>query len=432
LLAVQPACSLAPFPIEAVGLRILVPPMNLAKARTGPLHRLPALAGLRRRASAIVLFALILSGLPVSVSAQVLKPWVPPAADSLVGWATEAKVRFQSNTGDSIGGENFRAYDLVGRMGRRLLRSLGREGMAQASAIRAVLDSLGLETQTLVDPDLPYFALLLVRNPYRRTAKAVGFLYWYRDKDLRMQGAQFHGGFQPVMRVWWTGNKDAPYSWGVVDRNRGDDATVRLTLFRLEPQGLYWNLVQFDDTKIPFGASGSASWVDLNGDRRYELVAWVPAEPDSMFDECSTCPKRINELVFIERPEGFRLLDTRLVPSPYSTFTVFVRLLTENNRAQAAKLVKNPALVQRAVAAGWGSRRGWRTWLIEESEPGAAWPAWLMVRFKGPRGERRYRVDFEVNRGRWVIRDWAERQSPPAGVPPRSGARPAAPGATGR
>lgn len=388
--------------------------MNSTRPRIGASRQDSAPGSPRRRLACAAFFAILFAVLPRSGYAQAIKPWVPPAADSLLHWSAEAKTRFQSNTGDSIGGENFHAYDLVGRMGRRLMRSLGRENMRQASAIKTVLDSLGLDTDVQVDPDLPYFALLMVRNPYRRTAKGVGFLYWYRENDLRMQGAQFQGGWKPQMRVWWTGNQDAPYSWGVLDRSRANDATLRLTLFRLHPKGLFWNLVQFEDTGIRLGESSSATWVDMNGDQRFEFALWAPAEHDSMFDECPDCPKRINELTFVERPEGFRLLDTRLVPTPYSTFTAFVHLLIENNRAQAARLVKDPAMVTRAVAAGWAARREWRTWVVEDAEPASPWPSWLMVRFRGPHGDHRYRVDFEMNRGRWVIREWAERQLRPS------------------
>src|SRR5262245_16370749 len=203
--------------------------MNSERPRIGAPRREPAPGSSRRLVSLAASLLFILGFLPAAAFAQNIKPWVPPASDSLLRWATEAKARFQTNKGDSIGGENFAAYDLVGKMGRRLLRSLGRENMRQASAIKPVLDSLGLETDIEVDPDLPYFALLMVRNPYRRTAKAVGFLYWYRENDLRMQGAQFQGGWKPQMRVWWTGNQDAPYSWGVADRSRWREATLRLS-----------------------------------------------------------------------------------------------------------------------------------------------------------------------------------------------------------
>src|SRR4029077_13488957 len=68
-------------------------------------------------------------------AAPLSQPWLPPGTDSLTVWAAEARARFTSNTGDSVGGRNYRPYDLVGSMGRRLLASLGRQGMTQAHAV---------------------------------------------------------------------------------------------------------------------------------------------------------------------------------------------------------------------------------------------------------------------------------------------------------
>jgi hypothetical protein len=355
-------------------------------------------------------FALVF---PAIASAQVIKPWVPPAADSLVRVMAEARARFQTNQGDSVTGSNLEAYEMVGRMGRRLLRSLGRQGLIQAHAVEPMLDSLGMDTDVEVDPDMPHFVLLMVRNPHRRTAAAVGYLYWYKENDLRMQGAIFPGGRAPAMRVWWTGWQQAPYSWGVADRSLGE-AHLRFTLFRLAPHGNYWTLLQHEDSGIRLGSKGTVSWVDVDGDQRMELIAWVPADRDSIFEACEDCPGLVSELVFVERLDGFRLLDTRLLPTPFATFTQFVRLLLDGQRTQAARLLKDPTKLQSAIAAGWASSRGRRTWVVESAEPGVAWPQWLMLRFQGPQGPRRYRMDFEVQRGRWLIRDWTAREAPPA------------------
>ena len=83
---------------------------------------------------------------------------MPPSADSLQHWASEAKVLFQANEGDSVGGPNFRAYERVGHMGRRLLRSLGKSGLSQAHAVAVIIDSLGLDVGEVpegpISPDL--------------------------------------------------------------------------------------------------------------------------------------------------------------------------------------------------------------------------------------------------------------------------------------
>src|SRR5215468_9590849 len=151
-------------------------------------------AGFARRALSALpaaVLAACLALVPTLARAQAAKPWTPPGTDSLVIQVAEAKVKFQSNKGDSIGGNNYKAYETVGLAARRVLRMIGRDNMMQGRAVEAVLDSLGLDTDILVDPEMPIFAFLLVRNPYKLNAKAVGFLYWWKGTDLRMQGAQF-------------------------------------------------------------------------------------------------------------------------------------------------------------------------------------------------------------------------------------------------
>src|SRR2546422_1665306 len=165
---------------------ILSSPMSSATCfrRPGPLAMLLTLAACSLIAPAAA------AGL---VSPQV-RPWTPPASDSLVAWAAEARARFQTQHGDSATGPNQYAFDLVGRISRWLLRSLGRTHLDQALAIKPALDSLRLETDVVIDAALPEFVLVMVRNPYRPTANQVGFLYWVRDEDLRRQGVVFSGG----------------------------------------------------------------------------------------------------------------------------------------------------------------------------------------------------------------------------------------------
>src|SRR6267143_1772578 len=80
--------------------------------------------GPRARAGAVLLAACLLAG-AAPAGAQSIRVWVPPPNDSLTSWAAEARARFQANRGDSVTDANFRAYDLVGQMSRRLLRALG-------------------------------------------------------------------------------------------------------------------------------------------------------------------------------------------------------------------------------------------------------------------------------------------------------------------
>jgi hypothetical protein len=377
-----------------------------------------------RRLAAIAIPMLLAGALsfPAIARAQALKPWVPPSADSLLRWSAEAKVRFKENGGDSVGGSNFEAYELVGSMGRKLVRSLGRNHLLQAHAVGAVLDSLGLDVDVALDPMLPQFILLVVRNPYRLTAHAVGFLYWYRGEDLRMQGAMFYGGLRPSMRAWWAGYPGQPYSLGVIDHDRSPQGRVRMTLFRLGATAGYWDMIQYPEETDDMSGAGEAAWVDVNGDERPELVAWVRAKNDTLFDACMSCPYIIHEITYTESERGMRLHDLRILPSPYATFSLFVRLL------------RDPAKVDEARLAGWGERRRAGAWMMEYAEE-ERWPRWLAFLHHGSRGDKRYIVHFELKEGRWIISDWVEPHfvnRAPGGAAPgdsaRATPRPAAPG----
>jgi len=337
--------------------------------------------------------------------AQAIRPWIPPSADSLQRWASETKVLFQSNQGDSIDGANLAAYERVGLMGRRLVRSLGKSGLLQAHAVGTLIDSLGFDVDVQVDPKFPQFVMLMVRNPWRLTAPAVGFVYWYLGDDLRMQGAMYHGGHRPAMRVWWTGSKDQPYSLGVIDHERGSQGRIRLTLFRLNAAATAWSLVQHPDEGPDLAGGGEAAWVDVNADDRPELVVWMRAENDTLFEACPSCPTILREHTYTEGRRGMRLHDLRLLPTPYSTFTLFVRQLAEGNRAAAARLLRDPSRVDDAIAAGWGSRRRAKMWKLEYTEE-ERWPRWLAFLHRGPKGDQRYIVHFELKEGRWIISDW--------------------------
>jgi hypothetical protein len=302
-------------------------------------------------------------------------------------------------------------------MGRRLVRSLGRRHLLQAHAIGSVLDSLGLDVDVQVDPKLPQFVLLVVRNPYILTAHAVGFLYWYRGDDLRMQGAMFYGGHHPTMRAWWTGFTEQPYSMGVIDHDRSATGRVRMTLFRMGPTATYWDILQFPVDDPALAGSGEAAWVDVNRDDRPELVAWIRAKNDTLFESCPSCPFIMHELTYTETRDGLKLHDMRIMPSPYATFTLFVRLLAEGNRTAAARLLRDPARVEEARVAGWGERHRAGAWKLEYAEE-ERWPRWLAFLHHGPKGDQRYIVHFEQKEGRWIISDWLK---------PRPAGRAAAP-----
>jgi hypothetical protein len=381
-------------------------------------------------AGALLWMLLLATILPALARAQTVKPWSPPA-DSFSTWAAEARSRFKSNDGDSAVAGNLRAYDLTGMIARRLLRSLGPANLVQAHAVKPVLDSLGFATDVAVDPAIPNFVLVMVRNPGRPKANAVGYLYWYRGTDLRMQGVLFRGGHRPTMRAWWTGQQDHPYEWAVVDEMQ-ESGNLEMTLFRLNATGAEWTIQQDETHGGVLGEPGTAAFTDVNGDGQPELVSWTRSRTDSLFVECPDCPKLLTERVFTEGPDGFELLDARLVPSPYSTLVLFVRFLRDRNLASAARLLEDPAKVKEAVALGFGEGAGRGTWSVEYGEAGQAWPHWLAVRLQRPSGVHRYIVHFVQRNGHWLVHDWIEpKRALPAGGAPSVmiPGRPAAPGA---
>lgn len=349
-------------------------------------------------------------------AAQRVKPWIPPAADTTEAWAAEARVAFQTLQGDSARGPNHKPYELVGRIARRLLRTLGQDGTPQALAIQPALDSLGLDTDVVIDPESPGFVFVMVRNPYRPAAEAVGFLCWYRESDLRVQGVVFTSGYEPRFRVWWTARSKAPYACGVITRGQPVQSPLALTLLRLNADGRFWNLLQYEGYGPDLGTAGRAFWAEVNNDGAPEIVSWSRTHPDSTFQECQGCPGLLTERIFVDREAGFELQDSRLLPSPYATFHLFVNLLRDRNRAAATRLLVEPKDLDRAIALGWGLPKG--TWKLEYAEQEQPWPRWLALRHTSAKGAPLYIVHFALRDGRWIISRWL---TPTAAPAPRTG-----------
>jgi hypothetical protein len=374
--------------------------------------------------AAALVVALAIAACATPAPAQLVRPWTPPAADSLARLAAEARVAFRANRGDSVTGPNFAGYDLSSRIARRLVAALGPEHLRQAPAIESVMDSLGLDTDVRVDERIADFVLVMIRNPHLRTAHAVGFLYWFRDRELREQGVVFRGGVDPSMRVWYTGRNSGPYLWAILDGVRGEPDTRRLTLLELVPSGAAWNAVQHEGTGPGFGPVHAVEFADVNRDGAPELVAWGPAPADSLFEFCPTCPGLIAEQTWTLRGSRYGPEESRLMPTALATFTLFVRLLREGNREQAARLVTDPALVDEAIAMGWNrglAKRGLFTVEVAEEQP---WPRFIGVRFRDRPGRPIVNVHFAQRDGRWILRRFA---MPARGGPPGEGVTPGPP-----
>ena len=370
------------------------------------------------RGAAVVCLGLLAATGPRVAGAQPIKPWVPPSSDSLLSWAVEARTRFRANTGDSVGGDNIKAYDLVSRIGRRMLRALGPAHMNQARAIEPAIDSLGLDTEVAVDPDQPTFALLMVHNPFRSSAMSVGWLFWYRQNDLRLQGVSFTGGHEPRMKVWWSAGAGAPYEWVVLDRVPGKEG-FNFTLLRLSADGYYWRADQYEGLGPDLRDALDVGLLDINHDGRPELMAWARTESESLFAACSGCPGLITERLYTLARGGYELNDSRIVPTTYSTFVLCIGLLRQNQRTSAARLLDDPARLERAIGLGWAEGKGRGLWEVEYVDSDRAWPRWLAVRFRAPKGEQRWIVHFTQKEGRWLIKDWISNERR-AVVPPSS------------
>lgn len=361
--------------------------------------------GLRLLAFAATLTTLLLIGLlPPTAHAAVVKSWLPPT-DSLAKVAVSAKLRFQRQQGDSITGPNFDGYQVVGEMGRVMLASLGREHWSQAQALEPTLDSLGLDVEVRTDPQLNHMVFLLVRNPYKRSADAVGYIYWLRGSELRMQGAAYPSCHDCSVRFWYTGHAEQPYEALTLYRLRKDGDRLSMRLFRMEQSGILWNLVQYEGNAPDLGKSSNAVFADINRDGLPELLAYHVSEPDSFVHIASGAPQLLQEYTFTERPEGFVLHDSRDLPGPTATLNMFASFLVHKEPELARRLVLEPARLDSVMALGWGqhARRG--DWNIEYGEA-QAWPEWLELKIRQDTGWQRWIFHFWIKDGRWVIRNW--------------------------
>jgi hypothetical protein len=373
----------------------------------------------RRTRRAPLVLVLVLTSLgalfacAAPAAAQRARPWVPPASDSLAVRAAEARALFHAQTSDTITQQNFRAYELVGLIARDLVRSLGRTNLRQAEVIESTLDSLGFETAVRVDPQMPEFALVSVRNPDRASAFAMGFIYWYRGNLLHQQGSQLPSGRDPRLRVWHSGRVDRPYTMCILDRS--PDGHLGWVVYGLSASGDFFSVVQAMGSS---GASGlgQGAFVDADGDGQPELALWTRAKVDSLFTLCPECPGPIESALFSFRDQGFELEETHEVPTAIGTFSMFVHFLQQGNRTSAARLLEDPKRVDEALALGWGAQRAAGAWSFEYAEPGARWPRWIAMRLDDAKRQL-YIVRFTRKAGRLVIQTWLP-VKPAAARPP--------------
>ncbi len=363
---------------------------------------------------ALVLLVAALAGAafvpPGPVRAQTrasgVRPWTPPGADTIQVWAAEVRAALRAQPTDSIDAATKTAYDRLGGIAWRFLRSLGRARVGEIAAVESALDSLGFDTDLVADPVISSFVFLVARNPHRLDAHAMGYFFWYRGDRLMMQAMALPGGRKPLFRVWWNNEAEAPYVWGLLDRAR--DGRMGMHLLRMTSDGGFWRPFQWPGHGPDLDGAYEAVWVDLDRDLRPELKTWSRATPDPLFAECPGCPPRLIERTYADRRRaGFELIENRVMATPYATFTDFVRALVNQDRSAAARCVAKPQLVDEARKLGWGSRRADSTWALERFEQ-ERWPRWLGLKFSSSSGPKRYVVRFTEEDGRWLIESWTQ------------------------
>jgi len=372
------------------------------------------------------LLALALGLAPVAASAQVVKPWTPAGADSITSLVAEAKVRFRQATSDTINDQTMIPFDRVGQAARRLLRRLGRNHTLLAPSIEASLDSLGLDTEVVNDPQLPSIVLVMIHNPYRLSQQAVGYLLWYRGVDLRMQGAAFPPCIRPRIRSWWSGQPSHPYCAAIVYESRAVAPVLGFKYFQLSGDGYFWNLVQYEGHGPELGLAGDAAFADLDSDGRPELLSYSRVPQDSILTVATPVHPMLREVVYTDRGAGFVVHDARILPGPLATLELFLKWLREGKPENAGHQAVDPALADQAIKLGWADLRNPRNFVVDQQEEGQSWPEWLGARVETRSGAQRYVLHFTLQEGHWLIKDWvAER---PAGS---NAARIASPDSTG-
>jgi hypothetical protein len=367
--------------------------------------------------------AALLAARHVSAATETVKPWHPPAgsspalkawmpeSDSLTRLVNSAKLRFQRQRGDTVSGDNFDGYEIVGDMGRHMLSALGRNHWLQAQAIEATLDSMGLDVEVRTDPEMQFAAFMLVRNPFQRTSNAVGFLYWLRKTEVRMQGASYPPSHNVKVKFWFNGGGDVPYEAVTLFHMRNDGDRSAMRLYRLNDAGVFWDMVQYEGNGPDLQKNTEANFADLNGDGRPEIIAYHKLEPDSFFVISTAAPPLLEEYTYTERQEGYVLHDLRAVPGPSETLHLFASLLLEQDIGLARRLTLTPAHLDTMLAAGWGRHGGKGAWNIEYGER-AAWPEWLEAKVRQDSGWKHWLFHFAIQDGRWVIQDWIPEEPP--------------------
>jgi hypothetical protein len=357
----------------------------------------------------VALAAALTFAAPASAQSSYLpKPWRPAAGDSITQWAIEGRNLLAESNSPELGDREVVGYRWVDKVAKAYFHSLGPHGMAAAGGISAFLDSLKLKGGSVVsDKVYPAFTFVTFDNPTHPDYASLSYLYWFRGDDVRSQPVYLKGGHDPELRVWWTGQPEAPWECGILYTMEHDrDSAPEFIFMRMVPTGAGWEPVQAG-VDVDFGGKGTATFADLDNDGTPEIVSWVRGVPDSLFVPCNGpgCPDLLTERIFtLER--GFELYDQRTVATPYATLVLFVRSLVGGKEAIAQSLVTHPAVVEKARALGWPKLHRRSVFRTIQPRGSTRWPDRLRFDY-GPQGlyDTVLEVRFASNQGHWLIDD---------------------------
>jgi hypothetical protein len=354
-------------------------------------------------------------------------PWAPAGLDSMRLWGLEAHALLDAAQSDSIGPNESRAFGLLDRMTRRYFQALGPYGMRGARGILAIADSLKLDVEMAQDANLPQFVVVTYFNTKFAGYGSWTSLFWWRGDDLMKQSILLEGGRNIQMAVWWAGNDLGPYEMGLVDyRRSGDPREGSFTMLRISRQADFWGAVQTVNKTIDLGGPGPARFVDLDNDGVPELAHWAASKPDPRFVANTNLPPILSERTWRRTELGFQLLDRRTVPTPFSTFVLFLKALESGQVGLARSLVATPAVYTRAMTLKLGTFRAPASWRAAEPAPGERWAASMRFAYgEPPRLDKAIDVRMKEVEGHWLI-DVLTPLSvapPPAPAPKRASAR---------
>jgi hypothetical protein len=338
----------------------------------------------------------------IAVPAWAQQPWRPAGLDSMRAWGLEARTKLIQTDQDSLTANEIDAFRLLDKMTAHYLQQLGPQEMRGARGVLALCDSLKLDVEIEQDPVLPQFVVVTYFNPKFAGYACWTTLFWWKGEELKQQVVLLPGGRRIEMRVWWTGNELGPYEMGLVDHARkGDPRVATFSMLRISRNADFWGAIQAGKRTIDLGGPGVSRFVDLDNDGVPELVHWTDAEGDERFVQDRNLPVVLSERTWRRNDEGFTLLDRRTVATPFATFVLFLRALTNGQTALARSLTSSSTVYTKAQTLKLGTYNAKDSWRAAEPAPGVRWSQSIRFTYGNPL--KGLEVRMKEVEGHWLV-----------------------------